>query len=339
MDFWLTILAAVVVIVILSCIVLKSISWLTVWPVRSRDYLLKKRYQYNPKEDALEFPSLLCVLKGRLCHTEPSLYLSIVIPAMNEETRLPNMLEECFSYLSKRAKAEAKFTFEIIVVDDGSTDGTAAVALEYASSYSSDVVRVLKLEQNLGKGGAVRNGVLCCRGKLILFVDADGATRFADFENLERELILLTTLSGCLPKEKTNFDWTFPAVAVGSRAHLEKESIAKRSLARTILMIGFHTLVWLFAVRSVRDTQCGFKLFTRSAAAKLFSVLHVERWAFDAELLYLAEYCRYPVCEVPVSWHEVNGSKIIPVLSWMQMGRDLILIWFRYYTGAWKAEI
>lgn len=105
------------------------------------------------------------------------------------------------------------------------------------------------------------------RGRFLLFADADGATKFQDYTKLENSL-----------KTLTKNDWKTEAIAIGSRAHLEKESTATRSLFRTILMHGFHLLVWLFAVRSIRDTQCGFKLMTRSAARTIFKIMHVERW-------------------------------------------------------------
>ncbi|MPC51014.1 Dolichyl-phosphate beta-glucosyltransferase [Portunus trituberculatus] len=96
-------------------------------------------------------------------------------------------------------------------------------------------------------------------------------------------------------------------VSCGSRAHLEEESVATRSFFRTVLMYGFHALVWLFAVRGVRDTQCGFKLLTRRAARILFNSLHVERWAFDVEMLYLAQSLKIPIDEVAVEWNEIEG--------------------------------
>lgn len=188
-------------------------------------------------------------------------------------------------------------------------------------------------------GGAVRRGVLCARGSLILFADADGATKFADLQHLEEELLGLTTLDSCVPEIRSDVNWITPAIAIGSRSHMEKKSIATRSLARTFLMIAFHWIVYIFTVRTVRDTQCGFKLFTRGAVSKLFPLLHIERWAFDVELLFLAEQFSIPIREVPVTWHEVDGSKIVPIISWLQMGRDLILIWFRYKTGIWKCSL
>lgn len=89
-------------------------------------------------------------------------------------------------------------------------------------------------------------------------------------------------------------------------------------------------------MRSIRDTQCGFKLLTREAAKKCFQSLHVKRWAFDVELLFIAEKLKIPLSEIAVRWTEIEGSKLVPVLSWLQMGRDLILIWLKYKIGAWK---
>lgn len=169
-------------------------------------------------------------------------------------------------------------------------------------------------------------GTLSSRGKLILMADADGATKFADVEKVEAGL------------HDVNIKPENMAVSCGSRAHLEEEAVASRSMFRTFLMYGFHFLVWFFCVRGIKDTQCGFKLFTREAALKTFSSLHVERWAFDVELLYIAQCFKIPIAEVAVNWTEIEGSKLVPVWSWLQMGRDLVFIRLRYITGAWKLE-
>ncbi|KAM6907312.1 dolichyl-phosphate beta-glucosyltransferase [Xenentodon cancila] len=263
------------------------------------------------------FPSL---------HDPHSRELSVVIPAYNEEFRMPVMLDEAVEYLEKRQKQKPSFTYEVIVVDDGSKDKTTEVASRYTRKYSADKVRVLTLVQNRGKGGAVRMGTLSSRGKFILMADADGATKFSDIEKVEAGLKNLTAGPENL------------AISCGSRAHLEQESVAQRSMFRTFLMYGFHFLVWFFCVRGIRDTQCGFKLFTREAALKTFSSLHVERWAFDVELLYIAQCYKIPIAEVAVNWTEIEGSKLIPFWSWLQMGRDLVFIRLRYITGAWKLQ-
>jgi len=228
------------------------------------------------------------------------------------------MLDEAITFLDKR-----NCTYEIIVVSDGSRDATVAVAQKYAEVHGSNKIRVLELIENRGKGGAVRLGMQSSRGKYLLFADADGATKFGDFIKLEAEM-----------KEQ----WKDDGIVIGSRAHLEDDAIATRSFFRTILMHGFHLLVWLFAVRGVRDTQCGFKLFTRHAARILFLTMHVERWAFDVEVLFIAQALRMPIREVAVNWTEIDGSKVTPFWSWLQMGRDLFLIWFRYTIGAWSLQ-
>ncbi|CAI4224778.1 unnamed protein product [Auanema sp. JU1783] len=298
------------------------LSFMTPWISRKRSELLEDEHAYGTKE---VIPTMLKAnVEDRPRFTEPSLYLSIVVPAMNEEERLPGMLDECLEYCESRKVQDNDFTYEVVVVDDGSRDKTALIASDYGKRFGT--VKAIKLPQNRGKGGAVRVGVLHSAGKLVLFADADGATKFSDIEKLEHEM---TRSSG------GSVDPTFPGIVVGSRAHLEEEASATRSVFRTLLMHGFHVLVYAFTVRTIRDTQCGFKLFTRAAAARLFPVLHVERWAFDVELLYLAEKWKMSIKEVSVVWEEKEGSKIVPVWSWLQMGRDLLLIWFRYTVGIW----
>jgi len=241
------------------------------------------------------------------------------------------MLEECLEYLERRTQNEAKFTYEVLIVDDGSRDRTSDVAMRYVEKYGSEKCRLLHLVKNRGKGGAVRLGVQSCRGEFILFADADGATRFSDLDKVYSAQHLLFSKANTPGPE-----WKYPSIICGSRAHLENESISSRSFFRTILMYGFHFLVWLFTVRDIKDTQCGFKMFTRSAARICFPNLHIERWAFDVELLYIAESLSIPVDEVAVYWTEIDGSKVTPVWSWIQMGGDLLLIWLRYKIGAWK---
>ncbi|XP_003216900.1 dolichyl-phosphate beta-glucosyltransferase isoform X1 [Anolis carolinensis] len=257
-------------------------------------------------------------------HDLPTHELSIVVPSYNEEERLPSMMDEALNYLEKRQKEDPTFTYEIIVVDDGSRDHTTKVALKYTKKYGSDKVRVLTLVKNRGKGGAVKMGVFISRGKKILMADADGATKFEDIEKVEKGLESLQPWPDQM------------AIACGSRAHLEKDSIAQRSYFRTLLMYGFHFLVWFLCVKEIKDTQCGFKLLTREAAAQTFSVLHIERWAFDVELLYIAQCLKIPIAEVAVNWTEIEGSKLVPFWSWLQMGRDLLFIRLRYFTRAWQ---
>jgi len=285
----------------------------------NRTYESEKSFK-NPNDGSLLlFPSL----QEKGTHD-----LTVVIPAFDEEKRLPPMLDECLEYLEDRRKSQSTFSYEVVIVDDGSRDKTTEVGLRYTKKYGVEKVRVLTLAQNRGKGGAVRLGMMRSRGRNLLFADADGATKFSDLQKLEASL-----------KELTSNPESELGIIVGSRAHMEEDSIATRSFFRTVLMHGFHFLVWSLCVRTVRDTQCGFKLLTREAARVCFSNLHIQRWAFDVELLYIAEYLRIPIREVAVRWTEMEGSKLTPFWSWLQMGRDLFLLWLRYRIGAWHIDV
>lgn len=274
-----------------------------------------EKYFLNEKQEKCLFPSI---------NDPASIELSVIVPAYNEEERLPMMMDEALEYLEERKKKLKSFTYEVIVVDDGSKDKTTQTAQSYCNKYGSDKIRVLTLAKNRGKGGAIRLGMFSARGRYLLFADADGASKFSDFTKLENEM-------KNMKKDSSN-----RAVVCGSRAHLEEESIAQRSFFRTILMKGFHFVVWFLCVRGIKDTQCGFKLLSREAAVILFSNLHVERWAFDVDMLFLAQYFNIPVGEVAINWTEIEGSKMVPVFSWIQMGKDIILIRLRYFLGAWK---
>ncbi|KAI6023942.1 glycosyltransferase family 2 protein [Pisolithus microcarpus 441] len=255
---------------------------------------------------------------------EGSVDLSVVIPAYNETGRLPSMLEVTLTHLNSPAIKSSR-TYEILIVDDGSKDDTSALALKLASHYPQSELRVVTLEKNLGKGGAVRHGMLHSRGHRLLMVDADGASRFEDLEHLWMSLDKLA------PKNE-------PAVAVGSRAHLVKtEAVVKRSLLRNILMYGLHTILRIVGVGDIRDTQCGFKLFTRRAAQKIFPAQHLSTWIFDVELLLLAKQLSIPIIEVPVEWHEVAGSKLNIAKDSLQMLRDLLVLRGNQLVGRWKA--
>ncbi|KAM8897795.1 dolichyl-phosphate beta-glucosyltransferase [Spinachia spinachia] len=316
MDFLCEIVQALVALAALIVIVVLIIAHVTAEMVTLARHEKEKYFLAVTGEKEL-FPSL---------HDPSSRELSVVIPAYNEELRMPVMLDEATEYLENRQKRQPSFTYEVIVVDDGSKDKTTEVALRYSRKYGDDKVRVLTLVNNRGKGGAVRMGTLSSRGKLILMADADGATKFADIEKVEAGL-------NALDPRPENM-----AISCGSRAHMEQDSVAQRSMFRTFLMYGFHFLVWFFCVRGIKDTQCGFKLFTREAALKTFSSLHVERWAFDVELLYIAQCFKIPIAEVAVNWTEIEGSKLVPFWSWLQMGRDLFFIRMRYFTRAWKLQ-
>ena len=256
--------------------------------------------------------------------TAGEVQLSVVIPAYNEEARLPRTLEEYGAHLAARADRDAAFTYEILVVDDGSrTAATADAAAAYARAHSAPGrdVRVLRLARNRGKGGAVRRGVLCARGAAVLFADADGATAAAELTRLHEALLAAAAPAG--PGERA-------VVAVGTRPVRQDEG-------RRVLSAGFRWLVRVLCVRGVRDTQCGFKAFTRAAAAALFPRLHVERWAFDVELLHVAQRRGIALVQQDVDWHDVAGSTLSPLRAALQMARDVLRIRLLYALRVWVA--
>ncbi|XVF83681.1 hypothetical protein PTKIN_Ptkin16aG0510000 [Pterospermum kingtungense] len=208
-------------------------------------------------------------------------YLSLVIPAFNEEHRLPGALDETMNYLQQRAAKDKSFSYEVLIVDDGSRDGTKRVAFDFVKKYGVDNVRVILLGRNHGKGEAIRKGMLHSRGELLLMLDADGATKVTDLEKLENEIHAVAK-KDYHRGDSASSDTTFrisdiPIVAFGSRAHLEEKALATRKWYRNFLMKGFHLVVLLAAGPGIRDTQCGFKMFTRSAARKLFTNIRLKR--------------------------------------------------------------
>lgn len=314
-------------IVIIAILVIPLLIFISSAPFAEITRHKQEEYFMDENQRFINFPSI---------DDRWTIHLSVVVPAYNEEKRLPPMLDECLSFLNQRQKDNPEFKYEVIIVNDGSTDSTASVANEYTKLQGSEKVRVLNLVTNRGKGGAVRLGVLSSRGAVILFADADGATKFSDIVKLEKELE--SVVNSDYLKSPIEVDQKL-AIVCGSRAHLEQEAVASRSFFRTILMYGFHFLVWLFTVRTIKDTQCGFKIFTREAATQCFYNQHVERWAFDVELLYIASRLHIPISEVAVNWTEIEGSKIVPIFSWIQMAFDLFMIWFRYFIGAWDITL
>lgn len=288
----------------------------------------------------------------------PSVYISLIVPAYKEEERLPRMLDETLVYLQRRQRRDPSFTFEVVIVDDGSADGTTTCALTFVHQYGSNIVRVLTLRQNRGKGFAVKTGMQHARGHLLLMVDADGATRIADLENLEARLrqVHQAWLVGRTSSEPGIINGDC-AVAIGSRAPPQalyaQDSVVvqrdgNRSLASNLFRLlrrllmptegidlgGIHRGAGIEQeCRALQDTQCGFKLFTRGAAQQLFFNQHLDGWAFDVELMYLAKQLQLPVVEVPVTWSEVDGSKISMVRGGINMAIDMIRARVLYVTG------
>ncbi|KAH6802932.1 Nucleotide-diphospho-sugar transferases superfamily protein [Perilla frutescens var. frutescens] len=266
-------------------------------------------------------------------------YISLIIPAYNEEHRLPGALDETLIYLQERAAKDKSFSYEVVIVDDGSADSTKRVAFDFVKRYTVENVRIVLLGRNHGKGEAIRKGMLHSRGELLLMLDADGATKVSDLEKLENQIHAVAAkeqkYGDSSAGDATSRIADVPIAAFGSRAHLEEKALASRKWYRNFLMKGFHLVVLLAAGPGIRDTQCGFKMFTRAAARKLFTNIRLKRWCFDVELVYLCKYFDIPMIETSVTWSEIPGSKVnllsIPNMLW-----ELALMSVGYRTGMWE---
>jgi glycosyltransferase involved in cell wall biosynthesis len=206
--------------------------------------------------------------------------LSIVVPAYNEELRLPRTLERLQAFLRTFPRSS-----EIVVVDDGSTDGTVAVA-EAAG------VRVERYGENRGKGFAVRRGMLAARGEVRLMTDADLSTPIEELPRL-------------MGKLGEGYD-----VVIGSRALPGASIEVRQSAFREGTGRVFNTLVQWIVVRGLQDTQCGFKLFTKAAAVESFSAARLDGFCFDVEVLFIATRRGYRIAEVPVVWRNDAATRV-----------------------------
>jgi len=230
--------------------------------------------------------------------------LSVVIPAYNEAGRLPETLRALRGELDEMGE-----TYEVIVVDDGSQDGTADTALELASGWPR--LRVLRLPENRGKGWAVRAGMLAARGDLRLFTDADLSTPFDEVRRLRARLggpVQVVIASRALP---------------GSRIEVHQPR-HRETMGRT-----YNRLLQVVALPGLHDTQCGFKLFTAEAAVACFEPLRTPRFGFDAEVLLRARRLGWEVAEVPVTWRHAENSRVSPLRDSVATLADLIKLRLR----------
>lgn len=208
---------------------------------------------------------------------------SIVIPAFNEARRLPSFLDTVVAYFEGRDEL-----YEVIVVDDGSTDRTSAIV----EARRLAAVRVLRLQRNAGKGAAVRAGMLAASGAYRLFADADGATPIEELKRLEPALVAGAD------------------VVIGSRALVDPGISVTARRHRVAAGRVFNWLVARVGLEGVADSQCGFKAFTAAAAGRLFEPLATRGFGFDVELLLRARAAGCRIVEVPVTWADQPKSKI-----------------------------
>lgn len=234
--------------------------------------MMRERFRPRPASNGME--------------NQTEVYLSVIIPAYNEEQRLSNTLEEVDKYLSKQP-----YTYEIIVISDGSKDGTAKVVENYLPKING--LKLIDNKENHGKGYVVRQAMLAAKGEHRLFTDADNSTTVEQVENMR-------------PFFKEGYD-----IVIGSRDVKGAVLAVPQPWWRIMLGDTFNLVVKIVAgLWGISDTQCGFKGFTAKSVQDIFPKCRIDRWAFDVEILVIARKYGYKIKEMPVTWINDPNSKV-----------------------------
>lgn len=235
-------------------------------------------------------------------------FLSVIIPAYNEESRIGPTLERLIFYLTATSRK-----FEIIVVDDGSSDNTSSTVKKLGAGLNG--IRLIHYDKNRGKGYAIRKGVLSSQGDLVLISDADLSTPIEEFEKLDVFI-------------KKDFD-----IAIGSRGLDDSDIKVRQPWYRERMGKTFNAFVQLLIFSGIQDTQCGFKLFKGEVARTLFKRSYIDGFGFDVEILFSAKNAGYSIKEVPVIWFNSPLSRVRLVADPMKMFLDLIRIRLNWLSG------
>ncbi len=221
-------------------------------------------------------------------------FLSVIIPAFNEEKRIPTMLSE----LLKKLKA-VDFSYEVIIVNDGSTDRTENIIKMFESN--NPFVALLSYPENKGKGVAVKTGMLSAKGTWRLFMDADNSTSFDEFTNKIKPLLSQT------PRD----------IYIGSRYREGSSVVRPQIFYRRILRRGGNLVFKILFFGGISDINCGFKCFSKEAAEKIFPKIRTNRWVFDDEVLVLAKSMGLSVYEIPVTWRDVPHHSTLTFFDYL----------------------
>jgi dolichyl-phosphate beta-glucosyltransferase len=244
---------------------------------------------------------------------QSDLKLTVVVPVYNETKRMGERLPQLLAFLHTQ-----DYPYEIVVVDDGSTDGTPELARQMLEGEAR--ATVLEQPRNRGKGHAVKVGMLAAEGRYVLFTDADLSTP-------------VTELDKFWPSLEEGYD-----VVIGSRKMPGANVIKHQPLWRESLGKVFTWLTNHIATKGISDVTCGFKCFTRDAAHTLFGLSVIDDWSFDAEVLFLAQRFKYRIKEVPVTWHDESGSKVRLWKDAVNSLRGLLRIRLNASRGLYRAR-
>jgi dolichyl-phosphate beta-glucosyltransferase len=241
-------------------------------------------------------------------------HYSIIIPACNESARIGRSLSAVLESIQKNS-----WDVEVLVVDDGSTDDTAAIVERIAAAHP--IVRLIHNDGNRGKGYSVRHGMLQAAGSIVMFTDADLSAPMSEAERLFAAI-----------REGSD-------VAIGSRWLDRGRQTIHQPLYRQFFGRCFNAVTRMVMRLPFADTQCGFKAFTRSAAQTIFQLQRIERWGFDPEVLFIALKRGYKVREVPVTWGHDDRSRISYLKDGIKMLEELIYIRWNALLGAYSRNI
>jgi dolichyl-phosphate beta-glucosyltransferase len=236
--------------------------------------------------------------------------LSLVVPAYNEVSRLPPSLELIRIHLDEAARP-----YEVLVVDDGSQDGTRELVERGRSSWPQ--LQLIVLERHQGKGAALRAGMLAASGRLRLFSDADLSTPISEMAKLESAIA-----AGA-------------GVAIGSRALPGSQVETHQPRYRELMGKSYNQVLRRMVLPGLRDTQCGFKMFTAATAISCFTLLETPGFGFDAEVLLRARMQGIAIAEIPVIWRNAAGTRVSSLRDGGQMLADLVRLRRRLGSGHW----
>jgi len=243
------------------------------------------------------------------------MHLSVVIPAYNEEKTLADTINKFNNYLKLQ-----EFNYEMIIVNDGSKDKTCSISEELLLKYNK--LRLINNQSNRGKGYVVRQGLLAAKGKFRLFIDADNAT---SIDHLEK----------AWPLFEKGYDVIF-----GSRNEKDAPDacqIVSQAWWKKMLGVLGNSIVRIFLVKNIYDTQCGFKVLTKNTVEKIIPKMKINRWAFDAELLALAQSLNLKIGAIPVKWVN-NPVSRVGIKGYFLTLLEVIKIKINFITGKYKLK-